>query len=153
MPPVFTIGYEGRSLPQFLDDLRANGILLLADVREAPISRKAGFSKTALTDALRGAGIDYVHLRALGCPKSIRDAYKESGDWSQYTRDFMRHLKQQGDALHQLALQVNARPTALLCYEADYTRCHRTYVARALAARDPATVQHITPGSTAPDRA
>lgn len=63
MSPVFTIGYEGRTINDFLADLRANDIKLLADVREAPTSRKRGFSKSALASALQDAGIDYLHLR------------------------------------------------------------------------------------------
>lgn len=140
---IFTAGYEGRSLAAFIGDLRARGVLMLADVREAPVSRKPGFSKNALAEALRQAGIEYRHIRALGCPKSIRDAYKEDGDWSRYTRAFMKHLKQQRGAIDDLGKLCAEQPTALLCYEADYTRCHRTYVARALA-NPAAVIWHIT---------
>src|SRR5688572_3142195 len=87
--PVFTIGYEGRSLDQFLADLGAQGVTLLADVRDAPVSRKPGFSKSPLAAALQQAGISYRHIRALGCPKPIRDACKQDGDWARYTRAFM----------------------------------------------------------------
>lgn len=80
----------------------------------------------------------------VGCPKPIRDAYREDGDWSLYTRAFMKHLKQQRHALDELAELCNAQPAALLCYEADFTRCHRTYVARAIAQRSAVPVRHIT---------
>ena len=141
---LYTIGYEGRSLQDFIADLRGSGIALLADVREAPVSRKPGFSKSALAGALHGVGIAYRHLRALGCPKPIRDAYKEDGDWVRYTRAFMRHLDQQPQAVNELAVLAAAQPTALLCYEADFNRCHRTYVARAVAKPLGARVCHIT---------
>jgi uncharacterized protein (DUF488 family) len=141
---VFTAGYEGRSLENFLTDLRAQGVRLLADVREAPISRKPGFSKSALAQALQHAGIDYLHIRALGCPKPIRDAYKQDGDWARYTRAFMQHLDAQQGAVEELTRLCEAQPTALLCYEADFNRCHRTYVARAVAERSSAEIGHIT---------
>lgn len=149
---VYTTGYEGRSLEGFLTDLRAQGVRLLADVREAPISRKPGFSKSALAEALQHAGIAYRHLRVLGCPKPIRDAYKEDGDWARYTRAFMRHLDQQPDAVTDLAQLCAAQPTALLCYEADFNHCHRTYVARAVAAHGGNAVRHITAAGVIEDR-
>jgi len=141
---IFTVGYEGRSLEDVLAGLNAQGIQLVADVREAPISRKKGFSKSALSEALNGAGIGYTHIRALGCPKPIRDAYKEDGDWTRYTQAFMQHLRQQQPAIEQLAQIVAAQPTALLCYEADFNRCHRTYVAVAVAVKTGIDVRHIT---------
>jgi uncharacterized protein (DUF488 family) len=141
---VFTAGYEGRSLEEFIAALRHEGVTLLADVREAPISRKRGFSKSALAQALSQCDIDYQHHRALGCPKPIRDRHKEDGDWARYTRDFMEHLGSQQPALDALAAVVKSRPTALMCYEADFNRCHRTYVARAMAQRTGAMVRHIT---------
>jgi uncharacterized protein (DUF488 family) len=141
---IFTASYEGRSLDDFLADLRARGVRLVADVREAPISRKRGFSKTALSDALRGAGIAYLHIRALGCPKVIRDRYREDGDWVRYTQSYMKHLRQQQSAVEGLVAATDAQPTALLCYEADFNRCHRTYVAHAVAAQSGSAVCHIT---------
>jgi uncharacterized protein (DUF488 family) len=141
---IFTAGYEGRSLTSFLDALRGNGVTLLADVREAPISRKPGFSKSALTQALQRAAIDYRHIRTLGCPKPIRDAYKRDGDWTQYTRAFMQHLDAQQASVDELAKLCESQPTALLCYESDFNRCHRTYVARAVAESSGAKICHIT---------
>ena len=141
---VFTTSYEGRSLDAFLAALRAQGVRLLVDVREAPISRKRGFSKSLLAEALRNAGIDYQHMRALGCPKPIRDAYRADGDWQRYTTAFMQHLAGQQQALETLGLLCSAQPTALLCYEADFNRCHRTYVARAVARHSGVQVAHIT---------
>jgi uncharacterized protein (DUF488 family) len=143
-PPVYTTGYEGQSLADFLAALRAQGVQLVVDVREAPISRKRGFSKNPLAAALQGCGIDYHHIRALGCPKPIRDQYREDGDWARYTSGFMRHLKAQQPALDELAALTSTQAAALLCFEADFQRCHRTYVARALAQRSGAQVCHIT---------
>jgi uncharacterized protein (DUF488 family) len=141
---IFTTGYERRSLEDFLTELRAAGIRHLVDVRDAPISRKPGFSKAALAEGSRAAGIAYTHLRALGCPKPIRDAFRRDGDWDRYTRAYLDHMRRQQPALAELAALSAAEPTALLCYEADFNRCHRTYVARAVAERSGALVRHIT---------
>lgn len=139
---IYTIGYEGLSLEQFLELLAANGIGHLVDIREAPISRKAGFAKAALAGAVVRAGIRYSHVRALGCPKPIRDRYKEGGDWGRYTRDFKIYLGGQSDALAELRSATNAAPTCLLCYEADFHRCHRSFVAEAVAGKDD-RIRHI----------
>jgi uncharacterized protein (DUF488 family) len=141
---LYTTGYEGRSLEQFLAALQAAGIRCVADIREAPISRKAGFSKTALAQALQEAGIDYRHVRALGCPRPIRDAYKMDGDWTRYTREFMAYLAQQGPVVEGLAYLANQQSTALMCFEADHHFCHRAYVARALRQRNGLEIRHIT---------
>ena len=130
---IYTIGYEGLALGQFLELLKANAIEQLVDIREAPISRKAGFAKAALAEAVERAGIRYSHVRALGCPKPIRDRYKQTGDWGRYTRDFNIYLAAQETALQQLRSTVDSARTCLLCYEADYHRCHRAFVAAAIA--------------------
>lgn len=150
---LYTVSYEGRSLDGFLHDLRGHGVRVLVDVREAPISRKPGFSKTALAASLDDAGVGYVHMRALGCPKPIRDAYRDDGDWSRYTVLFNKHLQRQETALAELSELAAAEPAALMCYEADFNRCHRTYVARAVAGRLGATVGHITAGRLVRDAA
>ncbi|MDG4769766.1 DUF488 domain-containing protein [Solwaraspora sp. WMMD792] len=59
------IGYEGRSVDGLIAELRAAGVSRLVDVRLTPISRKPGFSKSALAKALNAAGIAYEHRREL----------------------------------------------------------------------------------------
>jgi len=150
---IYTASYEGRSLEDFVAGLQAAGVRLLVDVREAPVSRKRGFSKHVLAAALRDAGIAYHHLRALGCPKPIRDQYRKDCDWQRYTRAFLAHLDGQQSALAELAALTAAQAAALLCYEADFNRCHRTYVARAVAQRTGGAILHITAGGLVPDAA
>ena len=75
--PLFTIGYEGRTLDEFLDRLGGSGAKLLIDVRAIAASRRPGFSKTALAGALAEVGIDYLHLRSLGTPKAGREAARK----------------------------------------------------------------------------
>lgn len=64
--PLYTIGYEGASLNDFLTTLVISDVARVIDIREVPISRKRGFSKRALADALAARGIAYVHLKQLG---------------------------------------------------------------------------------------
>jgi uncharacterized protein (DUF488 family) len=154
-PPVkiFTVGYEGLELEVFLRQLRRAGVRLVVDVRDMPLSRKRGFSKTALAAALSAAGMGYLHVRSLGCPKAIRDKYRADRDWSAYTAAFIKHLRRQSQAVRELADLCEEQSASLLCYEADAGLCHRTYVARAVAAVTSAGVMHIGSAGVTPDRA
>ena len=78
---VFTIGYEGLDIDGFMSLLAEHDIDTIVDVRELPLSRKAGFSKNALANLLNLSGREYVHMADLGCPKSVRDLYREDGNW------------------------------------------------------------------------
>ena len=74
---IFTIGYEGATQPELVAALKEAGVEQLIDVRAVPLSRKPGFSKNVLAAGLREAGIDYVHLKALGTPPEGREAARK----------------------------------------------------------------------------
>src|SRR5687768_13417822 len=77
MTTIFTIGYEGATMAEFLATLRQAGVERVIDVRALPLSRRPGFSKSSLAAELNAMGIDYVHLKPLGTPKRGRDAAKK----------------------------------------------------------------------------
>lgn len=139
---LFTLGYEGADLGDFLATLTQHNIDLLLDVRELPLSRRKGFSKTALSEALAGCGIGYRHERRLGSPKPVRQRLYRDGNYKTFFRDFGKHLKQQRDLLEELAEELTGN-VVLVCYEKDYRTCHRTAVAEALAALTDAVPQHL----------
>lgn len=132
---LYTIGYQGFTLDPFIDRLIAAGVERVVDVREIPISRKPGFSKTALSNALRTAGIGYTHLKSLGCPKPVRDRLKQGGSWASYQADFNEHLFRQPEAVETLIHLARKESVGLLCFEADAMVCHRSLVARTTAQR------------------
>lgn len=131
MTRIFTIGYEGANINDFIETLRCMGVETLLDVREIPISRKKGFSKSRLSEELFGAGIDYRHEKKLGSPKPVRDRLKVSGDYTRFFREFGHHLKQHTDLLETLAGDLQGS-VALMCYERNHRECHRSSVAQAL---------------------
>lgn len=136
-PKLFTIGYEGLDVPEFVARLRAEGIKRIVDVRELPLSRRRGFSKSPLTEALRTAGIKYEHVRALGNPKPVRDRFK-SGDVVGGARAYRTHLHNGSrGALLELAESIDTEKTCLLCVEHSHVNCHRSIIAGALAERLP----------------
>lgn len=141
--PLYTIGYEGHTLESFIARLKAAAVETLIDVRQLPLSRKRGFSKKSLSSALSQAGIAYVHMPALGCPKLVRDAYRQDKDWTEYTRAFHAHLTTQEAAVRDAAALAKEATACLMCFEADFNYCHRTYVARAAEAQGAPNIRHI----------
>jgi uncharacterized protein (DUF488 family) len=149
---LFTFGYEGLDLDRFTRRLIESGVSTIVDVRAVPLSRKKGFSKNALAAALRLAGLEYVHIPAMGCPKPIRDRYREDRDWNLYTRSFLSYLDSQGEALQNIVKLAQISPCCLLCFEADFNRCHRIYIGRAAANRGGFQLAHITDRKMIPER-
>jgi uncharacterized protein (DUF488 family) len=150
-PVLYTAHYEGMDSLTFLHTLRMHGVRSLVDVREFPLSRKRGFSKTPLRQLLAEAGVAYLHVPALGCPKPIRDRYREDGNWARYTKEFMGHLRGQSSPIRDLVELSRATTAALMCFEANYSLCHRTYVARAVAAAGGPPVWHLGVKTACPD--
>lgn len=126
------IGYEGLALDAFISKLRINSIDTLVDVRLNAISRKRGFSKRALSEALETAGILYVHLPALGNQRDNRAGYSEiQTDVAREVRNRFRQVLRSEAAeaaLRQVADLVRKQNVALFCYEHDERHCHREQV-------------------------
>ncbi len=128
-PTVCSVGYEGKDLDSFLQRLVDNSVGAVHDVRLTPISRKKGFSKTRLHDALAEAGIEYRHHRALGNPKDNRDAFRAGHELAHTRYADAISTDEAADALAQIALAATTdRRPALLCFERDHSTCHRALV-------------------------
>lgn len=127
-PTIYTIGYEDAHLHDFLHTLTEAGVQLVVDTRERAQSRRQGYSKTALGEALKEQGIDYKHLRSLGTPPAIRKAYKLDHDFNALKAAYTLHLATQGDTLHELADLAIRQRVALLCYEHEPGECHRSLI-------------------------
>lgn len=126
---IISAGYEGRSLDDFVSALQELGVGTVADVRLNAISRKAGFSKSQLQDALSNAGIGYRHMRSLGNAKENRKPFW-SGQLDEGRRVFREALQEPAaeEALHELADLASDHLVAILCFEADPGKCHRQVV-------------------------
>ena len=141
---LYTIGYEGSSIKDFLTALESVGIGLLIDVRDVPISRKPGFSKSALSGQLATCDIEYLHLKGLGDPKPGRIAARE-GRYDDFRQIFGEHMKSsvaQTDIRRGLDA-ASSKMTCLLCFERDHTHCHRCIVADEMARRGGFRLIHI----------
>ena len=136
MRTLYTIGYEGADISAFLSTLAEAGVGTVADIRDVPVSRKKGFSKNKLAEALGEVGISYVHLKQLGDPKEGREAMRR-GDVATFRSVFNEHMSREEaqNALNELAEQAANSDTVLLCYERDPKHCHRNIVASVLRDR------------------
>ena len=131
---IFTIGYEGTTMAEFLVALKQAGVRQVIDVRAVPNSRRPGFSKTPLRNSLAEEGIDYVHLRALGTPADGRAAAR-AGRIDDLKRIYAGQLELP-EAMAQTAQMValaEEKPSALLCYEREPAGCHRTLLLKSAA--------------------
>lgn len=136
---IFGVGYEGRDLDAVLKELDAMGADVLVDVRLNPISRKRGLSKTALSEALEHAGIEYRHLKALGNPRENRAGFAETSGPAaldarvEYSR--LLAMPEAAAALDTLTELARTQRVAVLCYEASELQCHRREVLNVIRAR------------------
>jgi uncharacterized protein (DUF488 family) len=131
---ISTIGYEGVTIQEFVATLKRASINAIIDVRDIPLSRKKGFSKNQLAEALREHGIEYVHLKGLGDPREGREAAR-AGNYSLFRKIFAKHMNSKiaREALEHATALVGDYRACLMCFEADYEQCHRSIVAEHLA--------------------
>jgi uncharacterized protein (DUF488 family) len=142
--PLFTIGYEGKTMEEFLDELAATRVELLIDVRAVAASRRPGFSKTALAGALAERGIDYLHLRPLGTPSDGRTAAR-AGRTAEMRAIYAGQLEtpEAGLAMEKALAAASERRAALLCYERGAPECHRSMLAERMVERAPFEVHNL----------
>ena len=143
-----TFGYEGLTISQFVARLKESGTQVVVDVRANPLSRKPGFSKKSFEAHLATAGIGYIHAIRVGCPKAVRDRYKADGDWSTYTAGYLAFMKGRSADIAAIANIAQKSQVCLVCFEAKYAECHRSFVAAAVADLTGMLVEHITGSAT-----
>lgn len=144
MPQLSTIGYEGRTPDEFFEVLAAGRIELLIDVRAVAASRRPGFSKTALSNALRERGVGYLHLRPLGTPAAGREAARK-GRVAEMRAIYAEQLETPEAclAMEQALSAASGHRAALLCYEREAAGCHRSMLAERMAARAPFEIRDL----------
>lgn len=150
-PAVWTIGHSSRSIDEFLDLLSPLSIELIADVRRYPGSRAyPHFNPKPLAEALAGAGIGYEAYLDLGGRRSAR-ADSPHTIWRHPAfrgyADYMDTPEFAG-ALERLIRAAGEAPTAIMCSEAVWWRCHRSMIADALKVRGTSVVHIMGAGKT-----
>ena len=139
MALIHTIGYEKRTLAEYIGLLQDAGVTLVVDVRQVAWSHKPGFSKSAFQRELAAAGIGYVHAAFAGNPKALRVG---ASSHAEVLARYRRHLESRPDVVDQLEAELYlplllGEVPALTCFERHPDDCHRSILAAAWADRDP----------------
>jgi uncharacterized protein (DUF488 family) len=150
---IYTIGHSTHPIDTFIDLLKANGIVLLADVRTMPRSRwNPQFNSEALAASLENAGIDYIHIKALG---GMRKPHKDSQNMGWRNEGFRGYADYMQtpefeQALEKLIELSKEKTTAIMCAESVPWRCHRSLIADALTARQIPVLNIMPDGKISP---
>lgn len=131
---LFTIGYEGISLENYLVRLLKNDVKILVDVRNNALSMKYGFSKSQLKKYCESLGIKYVHFPQVGIQSEQRQELNSQTDYDKlftiYRKDNLsKTADTQTDILNLLK---EHKRIALTCFEANICQCHRKHLAEAI---------------------
>jgi uncharacterized protein (DUF488 family) len=139
MMRIWTIGHSTRAIDEFISLLKENEINLLADVRAWPGSKRyLQFNKDALAESLSAHGIRYEHFPELGGKRKSKPDSRNT-EWRNASfrgyADYMETEQFQKGIERLLDVAAEAGPTAIMCAEAVWWRCHRSLIADYLKAR------------------
>lgn len=133
-----TIGHSTHPVEDFVELLERNRVARLVDVRTVPRSRRMPwFAGESLASLLPAAGVEYVHEKRLGGFRRPRPDTPNTGWQVEAFRGYADHMESEDfrAAITRLeSLAMSAR-TAVMCAEAQWTRCHRRLISDALLVR------------------
>ncbi len=146
MATVYTIGHSTRTLDELVEALKAHQIATLVDIRAFPASRRLPhFNRESLEQSLPLTGIRYFWEKRLGGrrKKSLTNSPNIAlrNDSFRNYADYMLTSPFRAGVAEVIAF-AEAGPTAIMCAEHVYFRCHRMLVSDWLAAHGH-TVLHI----------
>ncbi len=143
-PAVYTIGYEGKSIDFFFQEMLRSGIMVILDVRANPVSRKYGFAKRSLSEIGAKLGIEYHHMPELGIPGALRTSLS---DYASYQRLFKLYkrtvINKRYEEISLVAKLMEEHPSALLCMEKNVRFCHRGRLAEAVSGENGLQMVHL----------
>lgn len=121
MSIILSIGYEQRSVVEFVELMKEYKVIEVLDVRQTPNSRKPGFSKKRLQDSLNQVGIEYIHVPLAGNPY-----HKEKKKLSRCLQLYREYLEANPEIVALIERQSLGKTVAVLCYERNHEKCHRS---------------------------
>src|SRR5438067_2835891 len=138
MATVYTIGHSTRSLEELIESLQAHGIRMLVDIRAFPASRRLPhFNRESLEEALPKAGIEYRWMKELGGRrKKLHDDSPNIALRNDSFRNYADYMLTEAfnNAIEDLVRLAEQQPTAIMCAERVYFRCHRMLISDYLVA-------------------
>jgi uncharacterized protein (DUF488 family) len=131
---LFTLGYQGTNVHNYISTLRNAGVGLVVDVRETAWSHKRDFCKSAFKLKLELAGIQYIHLPSAGNPKQNRKTAKTAQECLDRYRVYLSTSRQGvADILAVIeGAQMSGYGVCLTCFEREPLDCHRSILADAI---------------------
>ena len=131
---LYTIGYEGISLEQYLNKLILNNVNVLCDVRKNSLSMKYGFSKSQLQNACENLGIKYMHIPDLGIDSDKRQSLNSQSDYDNLFDEYAKTtlVAKRTVVREVLTILESNKRIALTCFEAHECQCHRGTLAKAI---------------------
>lgn len=140
---IYTAGYEGKTVDEFLNLLMEHGITRLIDVRSNPISRRYGFHKSTLSRLCGFMGIDYKHIPELGIIGSERHDLNSTSQYTDLFEKYRIGLDYQESSLLNVIDLLKSEPSVLVCMEADPLFCHRNVLAQHLKPLINMPIKHL----------
>lgn len=151
---IWTIGHSTRTIDVFISLLEEHGIRLLADVRSLPGSKRyPQFNKEALENSLAKSGSKYAHFPELGGRRKTRPDSKNTAWRNESFRgyaDYMETDEFRNGIERLLDLATRSGPTAIMCAEAVWWRCHRSLISDYLKVRGVEVMHILGAGKTEP---
>ncbi|GAA4867402.1 DUF488 domain-containing protein [Luteimonas vadosa] len=150
MRTLWTIGHSTRDWRAFVDMLQSAGITTLADVRRFAGSRRhPHFGGETMRQALPAAGIGYLALPELGGRRPPREGSGNTAWRNAAFRGYADYMQQPeyADARGRLEETAARSPTAVLCAEAVWWRCHRGLIADDFKVRGWEVLHLLAPGN------
>jgi uncharacterized protein (DUF488 family) len=129
---LYTLGYQGLALPDYLRVLREAEVKLVIDVRDHAWSQRPAYVKSALRDELSRAGISYVHAPSVGNPAYIRKRARSAATCLRQYRDYINEHCEALHALNRLTVENRLSGVCLTCFERDPLMCHRSVLSELL---------------------
>lgn len=140
---IYTAGYEGKTVDEFLNLLMESGISRLIDVRYNPISRRYGFHKSTLSRLCSSLNIDYQHFPGLGIPGSERECIGSENQYTTLFENYRLNLSSREKDLANVIRLLQSEPSVLVCMEANPSCCHRNVLAQHLATSIDMPIKHL----------
>jgi hypothetical protein len=132
---LFTLGYEGISLEEYLNRLILNDIKVLIDVRCNPVSMKYGFSKSQLQRYCENSDIEYLHFPEVGIHSEQRVELNTQADYDKLFIDYCNRILPKTTVTQNRIFEIlkQKERIALTCFEANINQCHRKHLAEAIS--------------------
>lgn len=132
---LYTIGYEGISLEEYINKLLSFDVKVLCDVRKNSFSMKYGFSKSQLKAACEGVGIKFLHFPEVGIDSDKRQELNTQRDYDLLFADYCRDVLPKTTTTQEQILNLiqEYQRVALTCFEEHPCQCHRSHLADAIS--------------------